>query len=133
MILQESNNWLIVSIVFSRQIIAFMEWGELIRRIRQTKGLTQENLAEDLGVDISTVIRWEKQDSLKTSQLEKIAKIFKMSVDDLYSYHAKPQLLEEPLQYYNTKKKVTILVELDGSQDNLKDWIATITKVNKLL
>jgi transcriptional regulator with XRE-family HTH domain len=110
-----------------------MKWGELIRRVRQSKGLTQENLAEDLGVDITTVIRWEKQDSLKTSQIEKIAKIFKMKVDDLYAYHAKPQLLEEPLQYYSARKKVTVLVELDGSPENLNDWITTITKVNKLL
>lgn len=110
-----------------------MEWGEVIRRIRQDKGLTQENLADDLGVDVSTVIRWEKQGGVKTSQLQKIAAAFKMDVKDLYAYHANPQALEEPLQYYTAKKKVSVMVELDGSMETLNEWMTTLKKLNSVI
>lgn len=110
-----------------------MEWGEIIRRIRQDKGLTQENVADELGVDKTTIIRWEQSGKIKADQIEKLAKVFGVELSQLYAYHTEPSLLEDPLAYYKTKTKITVTVELDGSLDTLHQWFATLKKVNAAL
>lgn len=110
-----------------------MEWGDIIRRIRQDKGLTQENVAEELGVDKTTIIRWEQSGKIKADQLEKLAKVFGIELAQLYAYHTEPSLLEDPLAYYKAKTKVSITIELDGSMDTLNQWFATLKKLNAAL
>lgn len=110
-----------------------MEWGDIIRRIRQDKGLTQENVAEELGVDKATIIRWEQSGKIKVDQLEKLANVFGIEIAQLYTYHAEPSLLEDPIAFYRTKKKISVTIELDGSLDTLNQWFATLKKVNAAL
>lgn len=108
-----------------------MDWGEVIRRIRENKDLTQQNIADELGVDKTTIIRWEQEGNIKTPQLEKLAKAFKMELSDLYKYHSEPLLLSEPHSFYaKAKTKVSIMVELDGSVSTLDSWFATLKKLN---
>lgn len=39
----------------------FEEWdGERVRRLRKALGLTQQELAEDLGTWVSVISRWER-------------------------------------------------------------------------
>lgn len=77
-----------------------MKWGAVIRRIREDKGMTQQNIADELGVNVTTIVRWEQEDNIKTPQLEKIAKALGVKLSDLYSYHTNPSLLEDPLTLY---------------------------------
>jgi transcriptional regulator with XRE-family HTH domain len=107
-----------------------MEWGTIIRRVRESKGLTQENIADELGVNKTTIIRWEQESNIKTPALEKLAKAFGMDIGDLYAYHNNPSMLEDPIGYYKIKKKVSVLVELDGSLATLDQWLATLKKLN---
>ena len=39
-------------------------WGQIIRDARIAKGLTQTELADELGVSQSTIARWEKGEYL---------------------------------------------------------------------
>lgn len=110
-----------------------MEWGEIIRRIREQKELTQQNIADDIGVDKTTIIRWEQEGNIKTAQLEKLAKALGIELAELYYYHSNPTLLNEPLAYYKSKKKVSVMVELDGSVATLDDWCLTLKKLNAAL
>lgn len=64
-----------------------MEWGEIVRRLREQKGLTQQNLADELKVDKTTIVRWEQDGNIKTPQLEKIARALSMEPSRLYEYH----------------------------------------------
>lgn len=111
-----------------------MEIGEIIRRVREDRGLTQQNVADELGVIVGTIIRWEKGESkIKSASLEKLAHVFGISVADLYSYRENPALLNEPLQYYDAKKTVSIMVQLDGSTRTLNEWYVTLKKINAAL
>ncbi len=58
--------------------------GENIKRLRREKELTQEALANFLGVTFQSVSNWERGESYPDiSMLPEIAGFFKVSVDDL--------------------------------------------------
>ena len=58
--------------------------GENIKRMRREHDLTQEKLAEELGVSFQTVSRWEKGDGFPDiTMLPLISVFFETTVDDL--------------------------------------------------
>lgn len=58
--------------------------GENIKRLRREKELTQETLAEFLGVTFQSVSKWERGESFPDiTMLPDIADFFKISVDEL--------------------------------------------------
>ena len=77
-----------------------MEWklAEQIRAYRQEKGMTQERLAEAVGVTVGAVSKWESGASVpELSALVELASLFGASVDTLIGYevpdNALPALL----------------------------------------
>ena len=53
-----------------------------IRQLREEKGLTQLQLAVELGVTPSTIYTWESgRSELKVRQLRKLAELFGVSMD----------------------------------------------------
>lgn len=61
--------------------------GENIRRLRKQKALTQENLAEALGVTVGAISKWELGASTPDVQyIVEIADFFETSVDVLFGY-----------------------------------------------
>ena len=55
-----------------------------IKKAREKAGLTQQDLANELGVGQSTVAMWETQKSLpRTDKLPALAKILGCTIDDL--------------------------------------------------
>ena len=58
-----------------------MTTGEAIKRARESKGLTQKELAEMLYVDASLICKWEKgKRSITLSSLVKIEDVLEMSI-----------------------------------------------------
>lgn len=111
-----------------------MKINEIIRRLREAKGFTQQNIADDLDIQVGTVIRWEKNGNIKSSELERLAKILDVTVADIYNYVEHPSMLNEPIEFYKSQqKKVSILVQLDGTTTTLNEWFATLKKVNAAL
>ena len=56
-----------------------------LRRLRLQKGLTQERLAEQLGVSVQSVSRWECGNTLPdVLMLPELARLYGVTVDDLY-------------------------------------------------
>lgn len=77
-----------------------MEWklAEQIRAYRQEKGMTQERLAEAVGVTVGAVSKWESGASVpELSALVELASLFGTSVDTMIGYevpdNALPSLL----------------------------------------
>lgn len=59
--------------------------GENIKRLRREKELTQETLADFLGVTFQSVSKWERGESYPDiTMLPEIADFFKVSVDELF-------------------------------------------------
>lgn len=56
-----------------------------IKALRKKATFTQEGLAKELGVDRSTIAKWETGTSFpRTEMLPKLAKLFNCSIDDLF-------------------------------------------------
>lgn len=61
--------------------------GENIKRLRVQKGITQEQLAEAVGVSAVAVSKWERRETLPDiSMLPGLAYFFGISIDELMSY-----------------------------------------------
>lgn len=58
--------------------------GEALKKARESRGVTQKELAERLYVDPSLICRWEKsQKRIPQDKLEKMLKILEISLDEL--------------------------------------------------
>ena len=110
-----------------------MKINEIIRRLRNSRGLTQENIADEIGVHVTTMVRYENDGTIPDGKLESLAKALGVTVSDIYAYKDNPSLLSEPMEYYKTKKKVSITIELDGTAATLNEWLSTLKKINAAL
>ncbi|MBR0217553.1 MAG: helix-turn-helix transcriptional regulator, partial [Clostridia bacterium] len=62
-----------------------MELGKKIRQLRFKAGLTQEQLAEKLGIGAQSVSKWENAVAMPDiTTLPLLAEIFGISIDDLF-------------------------------------------------
>lgn len=87
-----------------------MKLSENIRRFRKERSLTQEQLAEVLGVTAGAVYKWEAQLSVpELSLIVEMADFFDTSVDVLLGYEMKDNRLDETVrrlkEYRRTKDR----------------------------
>lgn len=76
-----------------------MTTGEKIADCRKKMGLTQEQLAEILGVKRQTVSRWEVDSAFpETDTLMKMSRLFGVSCDYLLNYDASAHEREQPCE-----------------------------------
>ena len=79
-----------------------LSMGEIIREMRKSKGLTQEALAQAMGVSIQAVSKWETGQSLPdVTLLPAIADYFNIPVDALFGREAvaeRREAAEEPAE-----------------------------------
>ena len=64
-------------------------FGQTLRRLRKKAGLTQEELADKLGVHERRIRRWELDEGMpRTEEVKKLAEALSVSVLDLLEPHA---------------------------------------------
>lgn len=57
-----------------------------IKKLRKNCGLTQETIAQQLGINQSTVSMWEKNRSMpRANTIYRLAEILKCSIDDIFN------------------------------------------------
>lgn len=82
-------------------------FGENLKKLRKERGMTQETLAEFLGVSFQTVSKWERGESYPDiTMLPVFASFFNVSIDDLIGIDKveNEQKINEYLELYDTMK-----------------------------
>lgn len=76
-----------------------MKIGEVIRKYRKEKRLTQEDMASRLGVTAPAVNKWERGNTMPDiALLAPIARLLDISLDELLSFHS--ELTSDEIQRY---------------------------------
>ena len=99
-----------------------MQIGKIVRKYRKEKGMTQEEMANLLGVTTPAVNKWENENSYPDiSLLAPIARLLGISLDTLLSFHQ--ELTKEEI--------VSIVIEADRklkseTYDSVFHWAKSI-------
>ena len=86
-----------------------MTMGEYIKQLRESKGLTQKELGQLVGVNTAAVNKWEKGRvvNIKRETVEKLAKVFDILPSQLMCFDG-----EGPSRFSGTnRKEYAILVD----------------------
>ena len=87
-----------------------MEIGKKIMNLRKKNGLSQEELADKVGVARQTISKWELgETSPDLKQAKKLSKIFNVSLDELADNDIKDILVEKTS---NTEKLAGLILKL---------------------
>ena len=87
-----------------------MEIGNKIMELRKKKGMSQEELAEKVGVARQTISKWELGETAPDlKQSKELSKIFNVSLDELVSNDIKDVLIEKTS---NTEKLAGLILKL---------------------
>lgn len=104
-----------------------MNIGNNISALRKQKGITQEELAKELGVSAQAVSKWENNSSCPdVSLLTKIADIFGVTVDTLLRANEQDVVVEAKQDdrnrvETNNKREINInIVQQNGRENNIK-------------
>ena len=87
-----------------------MEIGKKIMDLRKKKGLSQEELAEKVGIARQTISKWELgETSPDLKQAKELSKIFNVSLDELTDNDIKDVLVEKTS---NTEKLAGLILKI---------------------
>lgn len=97
-----------------------MTLGEKFKDLRKKINISQEELAEKIGVSRQTVTKWENDLGLPDIEnLKNIASLFNISVDELLDY--KKDLIGE------------VILEESYSLNGIKKWVKQDVRKNNIL
>ena len=113
-----------VEITFSFTLSKMKTLGKKLKAIRLSKGLSQEDMAYDLEISLSTYSKIERDvTDITISRLEGIAKIFKMGLIEILTYGS-----DNPSHSQDCKK---LLEEKDKEIISLQKELISAMKKNK--
>lgn len=86
-----------------------MSLGNSLYNSRKKKGLSQEEVAEKLGVSRQTISKWETEETVPDIyQTKKLAKIYGLSLDELIDADLDQKEIEEVIKNTDEKKEAKI-------------------------
>lgn len=86
-----------------------MSLGSSLSNARKKRGLTQEEVAEHLGVSRQTISKWEVDETLPDiCQFKHLAQLYRVTLDELLEYDAEVEEIQRVIQHTSeeTQKKV---------------------------
>ena len=78
--------------------------SENIKMYRKNQGLTQEQLAEAMGVTVGTISKWENGTFPDIETIVELADFFEVSVDVLLGYYSQSQSVRQCSEYIRSLK-----------------------------
>lgn len=111
-----------------------MDIGNNIKRIREFKNLTQEFVANELGISRQTYILMENgQSDVKFESIKKIAAILDVTVNDIISYNDKMVLNNCTNSHFGYNYQTGLSVEKELYEKLLAEKDSRIKQYEELL
>lgn len=86
-----------------------MKLGSNLFKARKNVGLSQEIVAEKLGVSRQTISKWETDETIPyIYQSKKLAKLYNLSLDELIEFDMNQKEIEEVIKNTDEKKEEKI-------------------------
>lgn len=86
-----------------------MSFGNNLFQARKKVGLSQETVAEKLGVSRQTISKWETDETIPDIyQSKKLAKLYHLSLDELIEFDADVKEIEQIIKNTNEKTEAKI-------------------------
>ena len=86
-----------------------MNLGNNLFQARKKVGLSQETIAEKLGVSRQTISKWETDETVPDIyQSKKLAKLYNLSLDELIEFDVDIKEIEEVIKNTNEEKEAKI-------------------------
>lgn len=100
-------------------------FGENIKKLRKEKELTQESLANFLGVSFQTISKWERGETYPDiTFLPVIARFFEISIDDLLGINKskEEEQINDYLKLYDEMKLKDLILTYNKFQNAVKEF-----------
>ncbi len=86
-----------------------MSFGNNLFQARKKVGLSQETVAEKLGVSRQTISKWETDETIPDIyQSKKLAKLYHLSLDELIEFDEDVKEIEQIIKHTNEKTEAKI-------------------------
>ena len=86
-----------------------MNFGNNLFHARKKAGLSQETVAEKLGVSRQTISKWETAETVPDIyEAKKLAKLYNLSLDELIEFNIDVKEIEEVIKNTNEEKEAKI-------------------------
>jgi hypothetical protein len=105
--------------------------GREIEEKYKESGIKLSEFAKRLNTSPRNIYDIFERSDIKTDQLKKIGEVLNFNFFILYS--APAPTLKEPEAVYTEHRKVSVVVELDGTETTLNQWIQRLTAINKAM
>lgn len=106
-----------------------MNLGNNLFQARKKAGLSQETVAEKLGVSRQTISKWETDETIPDIyQSKKLAKLYKLSLDELIEFDVDLKEIEQTIENINEEKESKI----DWTSAWSKKYPVLVTYQNKV-
>lgn len=105
--------------------------GREIEQKYKESGIKLSEFAKRLNTTPRNIYDIFERSEIKTDQLKKIGEVLNFNFFLLYN----PNLVDirEPESSYQPNKKVSVMVELDGTEATLNQWIQRLSAINKAM
>jgi transcriptional regulator with XRE-family HTH domain len=109
--------------------------AENLRKHRVLRGYTQEYIAEYLGKkDYTAYSRYEQgRSNLKMEDAIRLAELYEVDVQELISVIPSVNSNHDHTKKTNGNGQISVLVDLDGTQNSLESNILRLKKINELI
>jgi transcriptional regulator with XRE-family HTH domain len=109
--------------------------AENLRKHRVLRGYTQEYIAEYLGKkDYTAYSRYEQgRSNLKMEDAIRLAELYEVDVQELISVIPSVNANHDYTKKANGNGQISVLVDLDGTQNSLESNILRLKKINELI
>jgi transcriptional regulator with XRE-family HTH domain len=121
-----------------------MEINQILFLLRSAKKLSQQNVADEIGVDITTYNRYEKGTTEpKLSHIRKLAELYRLTLDEFFNYNnpsysqvnTGSELVKSVANQIKIgeETEVSINIKVNGDEEKLENNIGLLRDLNKLV